>query len=49
MMSAANAFNHPNFARPSANISTPGSVGVVNDLRAGADARRIEFRGRFDF
>ena len=28
-MSAANAFNHPNFARPSANISTPGSVGVV--------------------
>jgi hypothetical protein len=48
-MSAANAFNHPNFARPSANISTQGSVGVVSALRAGATARRIEFRGRFDF
>jgi hypothetical protein len=47
--SAANAFNHPNFARPSANISTPGSVGVISSLRAGATARRIEFRGRIDF
>ena len=47
--SAANAFNHPNFARPSANISVPGSVGVVGALRAGATARRIEVRGRFDF
>jgi hypothetical protein len=46
---AANAFNHPNFARPSANISTPGSVGVVSGLRAGGTARRIEIRGRLDF
>jgi hypothetical protein len=46
---AANAFNHPNFARPSANISVPGSVGVVSGLRSGAEARKIELRGRIDF
>jgi len=46
---AANAFNHPNFARPSANISVPGSVAVVNNLREGARSRRIELRGRIDF
>jgi hypothetical protein len=46
---AANAFNHPNFARPSANISSPGSVGVVSGLRAGAPARSMEIRGRIDF
>jgi len=47
--SAANAFNHPNFARPASNISAPGSVGVVSALREGARARRIEVRGRIDF
>jgi hypothetical protein len=46
---AANAFNHPNFAVPASNISTPGSVGVVSGLRAGAPARSIEIRGRIDF
>ena len=46
---AANAFNHPNFAAPSANISVPGSVGRVSGLRAGSPARRIELRGRIDF
>jgi hypothetical protein len=45
----ANAFNHPNFSTPSANISTPGSVGVVSGLRPGAPSRRIELRGRIDF
>ncbi len=45
----ANAFNHPNFSRPSSNISSPGSVGVVSGLRAGAPSRRIELRGRVDF
>ncbi|MEK7406591.1 MAG: TonB-dependent receptor, partial [Acidobacteriota bacterium] len=45
----ANGFNHANFSRPSANISAPGSVGVVSGLRAGATARRIELRGRIDF
>jgi hypothetical protein len=46
---AANAFNHPNFSAPASNISTPGSVGVVSGLRAGAPARSIEMRGRIDF
>jgi hypothetical protein len=46
---AANAFNHPNFARPSSNISSPGSVGVVSGLRPGAPARSMEIRGRIDF
>jgi hypothetical protein len=46
---AANAFNHPNFVAPSANISTPGSVGVVSSLRQGAPARSMEIRGRIDF
>jgi hypothetical protein len=45
----ANAFNHPNFERPSANISVPGSVGVISSLRQGAAARQIELRGRIDF
>ncbi|HUS04827.1 MAG TPA: carboxypeptidase regulatory-like domain-containing protein [Bryobacteraceae bacterium] len=46
---ASNALNHPNFAPPAANISSPGSVGVVSSLVEGAKARRIEFRGRIDF
>jgi hypothetical protein len=46
---AANAFNHPNFAVPASNISTPGSVGIVSGLRSGAPARAIEMRGRIDF
>ena len=46
---AANAFNHPNFATPAANISSPGTVGVVSTLVEGGSARRIEFRGRLDF
>jgi hypothetical protein len=46
---AANAFNHPNFAPPAANISSPGTVGVVSSLVEGGKARHIEFRGRLDF
>jgi hypothetical protein len=46
---AANAFNHPNFAPPAANISSPGTVGVVSSLVEGGTARHIEFRGRLDF
>jgi hypothetical protein len=47
--SASNALNHPNFAAPAANISSPGTVGVVSSLVEGAKARRIELRGRIDF
>jgi hypothetical protein len=45
----SNLFNHPNFARPAANISAPGSVGVISDLVEGGRARHIELRGRVDF
>ncbi len=46
---AANALNHPNFVVPSANISAPGSVGVIGGVLDGAPARQIEVRGRIDF
>lgn len=46
---AANAFNHANFVVPSANISAPGSVGVISGVLDGAPARQIELRGRIDF
>jgi len=46
---ATNVGNHPNFAKPAANISAPGSVGVISDLREGGRSRRIEVRGRIDF
>lgn len=45
----SNAFNHPNFTVPRANISSPGTVGTINDLREGARARNIELRGRIDW
>lgn len=44
-----NAFNHPNFNLPAANISSPGSVGVVSSLVEGGRGRKIELRGRIDF
>jgi outer membrane receptor protein involved in Fe transport len=46
---ASNALNHPNFSLPSANISVPGSVGVINGLVEGGSGRQIELRGRIDF
>jgi hypothetical protein len=44
-----NAFNHPNFNNPAANISTPGSVGVVSSIETFAPARQIMLRGRLEF
>jgi outer membrane receptor protein involved in Fe transport len=46
---AANVLNHPNFALPVANISSPGTVGVISSLAAGGESRQIELRGRVDF
>ena len=46
---ASNARNHPNFLLPAANISVPGSVGVISGLVDGAPSRQIELRGRIDF
>jgi hypothetical protein len=46
---ASNVLNHPNFLPPAANISTPGTVGVIDSLVEGGKSRRIELRGRIDF
>ncbi|HET8550205.1 MAG TPA: carboxypeptidase regulatory-like domain-containing protein [Bryobacteraceae bacterium] len=46
---ASNVLNHPNFLTPAANISSPGTVGVVSGLVEGAKSRHIELRGRIDF
>ncbi len=44
-----NVFNHPNFNNPAANISVPGSVGVVSSIEGFAPSRQIMLRGRLDF
>ena len=45
-----NVFNHPNFNNPAANISTPGSVGMVSSIETfGGFARQIMLRGRLQF
>ena len=49
MAAAQNAFNHPNFDLPAANISAPGSAGVISSTRGFAPARQIMLRGRVDF
>ena len=49
MAAAQNVLNHANFANPSANISAPGSVGVISSVQAFAPGRQIMLRGRIDF
>jgi hypothetical protein len=49
MSAMQNAFNHPNFNNPSANISTPGSVGVIGSTRTFAPGRQIMLRGQLAF
>ena len=49
MAAAQNVLNHPNFDVPSANISAPGSAGVISTIRGFAPARQIMLRGRLDF
>jgi len=44
-----NVLNHPNFNNPAANISTPGSVGVISSIEGYAPGRQIMLRGRLDF
>ncbi len=46
---ALDAFNHPNFAMPAANISSPGSVGRISGLVWSGGSRVIELRGRLTF
>jgi hypothetical protein len=47
--SASDAFNHPNFYLPAANISVPGSVGRISSMVDGASSRQVELRGRLNF
>jgi hypothetical protein len=44
-----NLLNHANFGNPSANISAPGSVGVVGSTKSYAPNRQIMLRGHLDF
>jgi hypothetical protein len=48
-MAITNLFNHPNFNNPSANISVPGSVGVVSSTKGYAPNRQMVMRTRLDF
>jgi hypothetical protein len=49
MAAMQNVANHPNFNNPAANISTPGSVGVISSIEGFAPSRQIMLRGRLDF
>jgi hypothetical protein len=49
VVAAQNAFNHPNFTNPSANISAPATVGVVSSVDGFAPGRQIMLRGRIEF
>jgi hypothetical protein len=49
MTAMQNAFNRANFNNPGANISAPGSVGVISSTRAFAPGRQIMLRGQLSF
>ena len=49
MAAAQNLMNRRNFNNPSANLSAPGSFGVISSTKGYAGARQIMLRGRLDF
>lgn len=49
VVAAQNAFNHPNFTNPTANISAPATVGVISSVAGFAPGRQIMLRGRVEF
>jgi hypothetical protein len=49
MVAAQNIANRANFNNPAANISAPGTLGVISSTRAAAPARQIMLRGRIQF
>lgn len=49
MSAIQNLFNHPTFSNPAANISAPGTVGVISSTRSYLGARTIELRLRLQF
>jgi hypothetical protein len=48
-VAAQNVANHPTFATPSANISSPGTVGVITSTKGYLGARTVELRLRVQF
>jgi hypothetical protein len=50
-VAASNAFNHPNFANPNANISAPNTVGRITALNGVDEAgpRGLLFGTRVEF
>jgi hypothetical protein len=49
MSAIQNLFNHPTFSTPAANISQPGTVGVISSTRSYLGARTVELRLRLQF
>jgi hypothetical protein len=49
MAAAQNIANRANFNNPAANISVPGSLGVISSTRGAAPGRQIMLRGRLQF
>jgi len=53
VMTMSNAFNHPSFTTPNANISTPSSVGVISGIRGALSgqpsARNVDFILKLSF
>ena len=49
MAAAQNLFNHANFNNPSANLSAPGSYGVITSTRGFAPGRQVMLRSRIEF
>jgi hypothetical protein len=49
MSAIQNLFNHPTFSTPAANISSPGTVGVITSTRSYLGARTVELRLRLQF
>jgi outer membrane receptor protein involved in Fe transport len=49
MAAGQNIANRANFNNPAANISAPGSLGVISSTKAHAPGRQIMLRGRLQF
>lgn len=49
LAASQNLFNHANFNNPGANLSTPGTYGVITSTRGFAPSRQIMLRGRLEF
>ena len=46
---AFNSFNHPNFANPNANVSSPGVVGTITSLCSICEPRTVQLAAKLIF